>query len=117
MELYILAGAVPIALLFLYAVMFKPKNKKEWKVERSIIPIESSGVTFEVETDVRWCPETEEIQYRKSEEVGFFESEWKEVGEYSNLYKKLRENFRQKYEQPNRPKRNRTNWTTASKYK
>ena len=116
MWLYILAGALPIALLLLYGVMIG-SDDKDWKTERSIIPITSSGVTFEIETDVRWCPETGEICYRKPEGGGFFESEWEEISEYSDLYKRLLSNFRKKYQQPNKSNRNRTNWTTASRFK
>lgn len=72
-------------------------------------------MTFEVETDVRWCSDTGEIHYRKPEGGGIFESEWEELSEYSDLYKKLRENFLNKYERREQPS-NRMNWTQASKF-
>lgn len=91
-------------------------GSKDWKVEQAIVPIKSGSVQFEIETEVKWCPKTGEIFYRKSKETGFFEKEWEEVTEYTELYKKLLKNFRRKYRPPQRRDRrnNRTKWTTAS---
>ena len=126
MWLYTVAS-LPLALLLIYGAMkngfltfgieglkqSRDHGSKEWKTERAVVPIKSKGVSFEVETDVKWCPETDEIFYRTPEDTGFFDKEWKEVSEYSDLYKKLLRNFRQKYQQPNKQNPNRTKWTTA----
>jgi hypothetical protein len=127
MWLYTVAS-LPLALLLIYGAMkngfltfgieglkqTRDHSSKEWKTERAVVPIKSKGVSFEVETDVKWCPKTDEIFYRTPEDTGFFDKEWKEVSEYSDLYEKLLRNFQQKYQQPNRQNPNRTKWTTAS---
>lgn len=91
-------------------------GQKEWKTERAIVPIESGGVRFEIETDVKWCPDTDEIFYRTPEDTSMFKKEWKEISEYSDLYDRFRQNFRQKYVINENRKSNRTNWTQASKF-
>lgn len=89
-------------------------GSKEWKIERAVVPIKSKGVSFEVETDVKWCPETDEIFYRTPEDTGFFDKEWKEISEYSDLYEKILSNFIKKYKRST-AKSKRMNWTQASK--
>lgn len=124
MWLYLVAG-VPFFILSLYFAMkngfltfgigglkqVRDHNSKEWKSERAIVPISN----FEIETDVKWCPDTDEIYYRTPEETSMFEKEWKEVSEYSDLYQKLLSNFKRKYERPAINENNRTQWTQASK--
>lgn len=122
-----MAGVLPIS-LFLYLAMKngyitfgipslrqkKEHEEKEWVIERSKIPIKSGNVRFEVETDVKWCPQTDEIFYRKPQETGFFEEDWAEVTEYSDLYKRLLANFRRKHvQQPNR-RTSRSKWTVMN---
>jgi len=124
-----MAGVPPVALLLYLAmkngyVTFgigglqqrRDHDSKEWIIEESIVPIKSGSVQFEVETDVKWCPSTGEIFYRKPKDTGFFEKEWEEVTEYTDLYKKLLANFQRKYQSPQRRgnPNNRTKWTTAS---
>ncbi len=124
MWLYLVAG-VPFFILLLYFAMkngfltfgigglkqARDHSSKEWKTERAIVPISN----FKVETDVKWCPNTDEIYYRTPEETSMFEKEWKEVSEYSDLYAKLLSNFNRKYKQSGIEQNNRTNWTQASK--
>lgn len=123
-----LALTAPLSLLLIYHLMkngfltfgigglkqVRDHSSKEWKTERAVVPIESDGVTFEIETDVKWCPSTDEIYHRNPEDVGMFDKDWIEISEYSDLYEKLLSNFRKKYQQPNRRNTNRTQWTTAS---
>lgn len=127
MWLYVVASS-PLALLLIYGAMKngfltfgieglkqnRDHSSKEWKTERTVVPIKSKGVRFEIETDVKWCPSTNEIFYRTPGDTGFFDKEWEEVSEYSDLYEKLLSNFKKKYERPARPPQQRTNWTTAS---
>ena len=91
-------------------------SRKEWKTEKAVVPIESGGVKFKIKTDVKWCPDTDEIFYRTPEETSMFEKEWKEISEYSDLYDRLYQNFRQKYLINENRKSNRTNWTQASRF-
>lgn len=86
-------------------------DEKEWKTERASIPISN----FKVETDVKWCPETDEIFYRKPKQTGMFEPDWKEISQYSDLYEKLLVNFRRKYQRTSNTQTNRTKWTRASR--
>jgi len=124
MWLYLMAS-VPFGLTFLYFAMKngfltfgidslkqgRDHDSKEWKVERSIIPISTGGTQFEIQTDVKWCPETDEIYYRNPKASGMFDKEWKEVTEYTELYKRLLRNFHRKYKQPKKRKEGRK-WTT-----
>jgi hypothetical protein len=90
----------------------KDHKQKKWKTEKAIVPIQTDkGANFQIETDVKWCPTTDEIFYRNPKEGGMFSKDWIKVSEYSDLYKRLRSNFRQKYEQAPRPKQGRR-WTT-----
>lgn len=127
MWLYTVAS-LPLALLLIYGAMkngfltfgieglkqSRDHGSKEWKIERAVVPIKSKGVSFEVETDVKWCPETDEIFYRTPEDTGFFDKEWKEISEYSDLYEKILNNFIKKYKRST-VKSKRMNWTQASK--
>ena len=121
-------ASVPFGIAFLYFAMKngfltfgidslkqrRDHDSKEWKTERSIIPISTGGTTFEIETDVKWCPKTDEIYYRNPKASGMFDKEWTEVGEYTDLYKRLRRNFHEKYKQPRRQKKGR-NWTAFNR--
>lgn len=123
MWLYLVAG-VPFGTTLLYFAMKngfltfgidslkqrRDHGSKEWKTERSIIPLSTSGTTFEIETEVKWCPETDEIYYRNPKDSGIFDKEWVEVSEYTGLYKRLRRNFYKKYKQPKKQKKGRK-WT------
>lgn len=125
MWLYIVAS-LPLSFLLLYSAMKnglltfgigglkqrRDHSQKEWETERARVPIKRSGVQFEVETDVKWCPDTDEIFYRTPEDTSMFSKEWKEVSEYSDLYEKLLSNFRQRYQSTKR-RTNRTKWTKA----
>jgi len=88
------------------------ENKKEWVTETSAVPIKTGGTCFEVETEVKWCPRTDEIFYQKPQETGIFEDEWAQVTEHSDLYKRLLNNFRRKYNDKSRNQtKTRTAWT------
>lgn len=129
MWLYLMAGLPFATALFFYLSMKKAwftfgiggleqekdHSEKEWKTERSRVPISTGKAKFEIETDVKWCPETDEIYYRTPENTSFFEKEWKEISEYSDLYERLLENFKRKYQSRKQPV-NRTQWTRASKH-
>jgi hypothetical protein len=86
----------------------KDHESKQWKVERSRVPVRDSA--FEVETEVKWCPATDEIFYKNPKSGGMLSKDWIEIDEYTDLYKKLRSNFRKKYLQTSRPKQGRR-WT------
>ena len=91
--------------------LFSP-SKKKWITETSAVPIKTGGTCFEVETEVKWCPETNEIFYRKPQSTSFFEEEWAQITEHSDLYKRLLANFRRKHIQnPNQQTKRRTSWT------
>jgi len=129
MWLYVVAG-LPLLPILLYFAMKnglltfgisglqqkKNHGQKEWKTEKAIVPIKSEGVRFEIKTDVKWCPDTGEIFYRTPEDTSMFQKEWKEISEYSDLYDRLYQNFRQKYITNQNRNSNRTNWTQASKF-
>lgn len=94
----------------------KEHKGREWKHEEAIIPLKiGEGVNAQVESEVKWCPETDEI-YRKKEDVGIFEKEWKEITRHSDLYKRLLQNFKNKYirNRGNRGGLNKTEWTILS---
>jgi len=95
----------------------KEHKGKEWKHEEAIIPLEvGNGVTAKVESEVKWCPETNEI-FRKKRNVGVFEEDWQEITRYSNLYKTLLQNFKNKYVKNRGNKNNevaKTDWNTLS---
>lgn len=124
MWLYFLAGGLPISLLLIYKSMengfltfgieglqqSRDHSLKEWKKERAIVPISN----FEIETDVKWCPKTDEIFYRTPEKTNMFQKEWIEVNQYSDLYKKLLNNFKRKYTRTPQTQKNRTKWTKAA---
>jgi hypothetical protein len=128
MWLYIVASS-PLVLLLIYGAMkngfftfgieglkqTRDHSSKEWKTERAVVPIKSKGVSFNVETDVKWCPKTDEIFYRTPKNTNMFQKDWKEVSQYSDLYDRLLQNFKQKYRQTNQTKNQRTQWTKASK--
>jgi len=85
----------------------KEHSSKEWKEEKAVVPLNN----FRVETDVKWCPSTDEIFYRNPKEGGMFSKDWIEVNEYSDLYQKLLSNFQRKYQKNPRPKQGRR-WTS-----
>lgn len=87
-------------------------GEKQWIAETSAVPIKTGGTCFEVETEVKWCPETDEIFYRKPRNTSLLEEEWAEVTEHSDLYKRLLANFRRKHTQnSNQQTKRRTSWT------
>lgn len=124
MWLYIV-GSLPLIPFLLYIGMknniftfgisgLKQKREhkeKEWKTEKAVVPVSK----FKVKTDVKWCPKTDEIFYRTPKNTNMFEKDWKEVSQYSDLYDRLLQNFKQKYRQTNQRKNQRTQWTKASK--
>ena len=88
------------------------ESEKQWVTEKSAVPIKTGGTYFEVETEVKWCPRTDEIFYRKPQKTSFFEDEWAEVTEHSDLYKRFLNNFRRKHNNKNRSQtKTRTAWT------
>jgi len=94
----------------------KDHKKKEWKQEEAIIPIKiGDGVNAQMESEVRWCPQTNEI-FRKKQNAGIFEKEWEEITRYSSLHKRLLRNFKNKYVRGrgNPGTGEKTDWTTLS---
>lgn len=87
------------------------ESEKQWVIEKSAVPIKTGGAYFEVETEVKWCPETNEILYRKPQNTGFFEEDWAQVTEHSDLYKKLLGNFKRKHSHGQTNTKRRTSWT------
>lgn len=85
-------------------------DDKEWKFERAVIPISTRNSSFNVETDVKWCPDTDEIHYRNPKRTAS-NKDWVRVTEHTDLYKRLLSNFKNKYvlkEHSNN--KNRTEW-------
>lgn len=99
-----------------YKQMKKHKGK-EWKCEEAVIPLKiGDGVKAQVESEVKWCPETGEI-FRRKQNVSMFEEEWEEITKYSDLHKRLLQNFKNKYVRGRGNSgtgASKTEWTTLS---
>jgi hypothetical protein len=128
MWLFVVAGLPLLSILVYFAMknglltfgisglkQRRDHGQKEWKTEKAVVPIESKGIRFEIKTDVKWCPDTSEIFYRVPEDTSMFQKQWKEISEYSDLYDRLLQNFRQKYILNANRNSNRTNWIKISK--
>lgn len=95
----------------------KKHKRKEWKCEEAVIPLKiGDGVKAQVESEVKWCPETGEI-FRRKQNVSMFEEEWEEITKYSDLHKRLLQNFKNKYVRGRGNSgtgASKTEWTTLS---
>lgn len=114
--LYILIRQKVVTLGIPKYKQMKNHQGKEWKHEEAIIPLRiGDGIKAQVESEVKWCPETNEI-FRKKQNTGTFEEDWEELTRYSDLYKRLLQNFKNKYVRGrgNPGGDNKTDWTTLS---
>lgn len=115
-----MAGSFLLISFAIFAMVFgfdrfgsQQEEPEKWRHEKALLPIRSGGMQFTVEAEVRWNPETNEIQRENVGDTGFSEDDWVEVTRHTKLYNKLLRNFKNKYSTP-QADGERTQWTKAS---